>query len=167
MHTVQIDRGQWLWISVALVAVLMLAACGTNTGGRTDPHPVLTYPIVGGYGTTYGCPSDVVVKPEPPAPNVVVNIKQSHTIVTAHIGNVVEIRLPFGHTWDGPRTLQAILQLHTPSGYAMKDKGVCVWRFVAQSAGTAHLTFYARAICERGQLCPLFILLVPFTIRVQ
>jgi len=175
MHTIQISRQRSPWCTVALVVVLamMLAACGTNTSGTStggtsvDPSPKPTYKTVRGYGTSFGCPSDVVVNPLPPAPNVVISIKQGYTVIIAHTGDVIEIHLPFGLLWRGPSTSQGTLQLQTPFGYALKNKHVCVWRFVARSTGTTKLIFTARAICKPNQFCPLFVLEVPFTIDVR
>ncbi len=174
MRTNQINRRP-LWCTVAFVVVLavMLAACGTNTSGTStggtsvDPSPKPTYKTVKGYGTTFGCPGDVVVNPQPPAPNVVISIKQGYTVILAHTGDVIEIHLPFGLLWGGPSTSQGTLQLQTPFGYALKNKHVCVWRFVAQGIGTTKLIFTARAICKPNQFCPLFVLEVPFTIDVR
>src|SRR3989442_3934326 len=107
MHTIQISRQRSPWSTVAFAVVLaiMLTACGTNTNGTStggtssDPAPNPAYATIKGYGTTFGCPSDIVVNPLPPAPNVVVTIKQSFATVTVHTGDVIEIRLPFGLAW--------------------------------------------------------------------
>jgi hypothetical protein len=106
------------------------------------------------------------VNPQPSAPNIVINMSQRNSIITAHTGNVIEVHLPFGEVWQGPRASQGVLALQTPSGYALKNKGVCVWRFVAQGSGTTNLTFTGRAICKPGQFCPRYILALPFTIKV-
>lgn len=175
MRAIQVNRRRSPWSTVAFAVVLaiMLTACGTNTNGTStggtssDPAPNPAYATIKGYGTTFGCPSDVVVNPLPPAPNVVVTIKQSFATVTVHSGDVIEIRLPFGLAWRGPTASQGPLLLQTPFGYALKDKHVCVWRFVARSAGTTKLIFTARAICKPNQFCPLYVLELRFTIRVQ
>lgn len=163
MHTIHIRQRQSLWVTVLLATVLalILAACGTNT---TTGGP--TYTTVKDYGTVHGCPSDAVVSPEPAGANIVLT-NQSSSTVMAHSGNVIEVHLPFGQLWQGPSVSQGSLSLQTPVGYALKDKNVCVWRFVAQGTGTTRLSFTGRAICKPGQLCPQYILSVPFTINVQ
>jgi hypothetical protein len=175
MGAIRVNRRRSPWSTVALAVVLaiMLTACGTNTNGTStggtssDPAPNPAYATIKGYGTTFGCPSDVVVNPLPSAPMVVVTIKQSFATVTVHSGDVIEFRLPFGLAWRGPTASQGPLLLQTPFGYALKDKHVCVWRFVARSAGTTKLIFTARAICKPNQFCPLYVLELRFTIRVQ
>ena len=173
MYTVHSDRRQIFWLAtlLAVVFTFILAACGSSTGTGTGasptPTPTPTYTTVKGYGTTYGCPSDIVVNPQPSTPNVVINVTQSNSTITAHSGNIIEVHLPFGQTWHGPSASQGVLDLQTPYGYALKDKGVCVWRFVAQGSGTTKLTFTGRAICKQGQLCPQYVLKVPFTVKVD
>src|SRR5438105_2662893 len=98
MRTVDIlRRKSWLLIaSFAILLVFMLAACGTNPGtgtGSTPPPPVPT--TVQGYGTSNGCPSDVVVNNAPAAPNVTVKSSDNNSTVNAHMGDVIEVDLPF------------------------------------------------------------------------
>jgi hypothetical protein len=153
--------------SLATLLAFMLAACGTHTGAGTGSTPPSAPTTVQGYGTSNGCPSDAVVSTAPAAPNVTVKPNDSATNVNAHVGNVVEVDLPFGVVWTGPTTSQGVLQLQTPAGYAWKASKMCVWRFVAQGTGTSQVTFYGRAMCKKGQLCPQYITRVPFTFSVK
>jgi hypothetical protein len=99
--------------------------------------------------------------------NVVLKMSNSHTIVTAHQGDVIEVQLPFGQLWNGPSTSQGVLQLQTPYGYASQTANSCIWRFTAQGNGTTQLNFYARAMCKKGQMCPQYVVSVPFSIHVK
>lgn len=153
-----------------LILAFLFAACGASstgagTGSASSPTPAPT--TVNGYGTAYGCPSDAVVTPPAGQPNVTIKMTDSNTTINAHIGDVIEVHLPFGEQWSSPTTTSSILQLQTPSGYALKTGKVCVWRFIAQSSGIAKIAFSARAICKKGELCPQYVLLVPFTIDVK
>ena len=74
---------------------------------------------------------------------------------------------PFGQSWAGPTTSVGGLELQTPSGYANKTSKMCVWRFVAKGTGTAMVGFYGHAICTKGQLCPQYVLNVPFQVTVK
>jgi hypothetical protein len=87
--------------------------------------------------------------------------------ITVHNGDIIEVRLPFGHKWTGPDGVQSILQLQSPSGYAWKAENVCIWRFVAMGTGTTQLLFHSRALCKPGELCPMFITNIPFDIVVK
>lgn len=153
-----------------LILTFLFAACGasstgTGAGSASSPTPAPT--TVKGYGTAYGCPSDAVVTPPAGQPNVTIKLTDSNTTINAHTGDVIEVHLPFGEQWSGPTATSSILQLQTPSGYAFKTGKVCVWRFIAQGTGTAKIAFSAKAICKKGELCPQYVLVVPFTIDVK
>lgn len=152
-----------LVIALASLFAFVFAACGaasTGTGSSATPTAVQ------GYGAVYGCPSDAVVS-NSAAPNVLVSLANKDSTVMAHSGNLVEVDLPFGQRWSGPTSSQGELQLQNPYGYALKDKGVCAWQFVAQGSGTTHLTYSGRAICEPGKLCPQYITQIEFTIDIK
>ena len=158
---------------VLLTLTCIVVACGTNAGsgtstGGTGSSPANPSPTaVKGYGTAQGCPSDFVVGTAPSTANVVVKPNQVNTAVTAQVGDVVEIRLPFGQRWTGPTTSQGGLTIQQPAGYAWKTDKVCIWRFTAKSAGTTTLEFNERALCRPGQVCPMYIAEFPFTITVK
>jgi len=158
-------------MALTVVLVVMLAGCGTNTSGANtggvSADPTATYTIVKGYGTAVGCPSDAVVNPIPAPANVVITLKQNFKTVTVQSGQVVEVHLPFGLAWMGSTRSEGLLQLQSPSGYALKDKHVCAWRFVAHSAGMAKLSFSGKVICKPHVICPLFVLEVVFMIDVK
>lgn len=158
---------------VLLTLTCIVAACGTNAGsgtstGSTGSSPANPSPTaVKGYGTAQGCPSDFVVSTAPSTANVVVKPSQTNGTVTAHVGDVVEIRLPFGQRWTGPTASAGGLEIQQPSGYAWKTDKVCIWRFTAKSAGTTNLEFHEQALCKAGQLCPMYIAEFPFVITVK
>ena len=164
-----------LVLPLVTILAFLFAACGassagsgstgTGAGAASSPTPAPT--SVKGYGTAYGCPSDAVVPSPAGQPNVTIKLTDANTTVNAHTGDVIEVHLPFGQQWSGPASTPSILQLQTPSGYALKTAKVCVWRFIAQGTGTAKIAFSAKAICKSGQLCPQYVLAVPFTIDVK
>lgn len=153
--------------SLLVLLVFVLAACGSNTGGGTNTGSGSTT------GTTptasanaYGCPGTVMTTTPAPA-NIVLKPSNSNATVTAHVGDVVEIELPFGQAWTGPTTSQGELQLQGTAGAAVTSSKMCIWRFTAQSTGTTQVEFYGRAICQKGQMCPAYITRIPYTIVVQ
>ena len=165
-----IRRQSFLFIvPLALVLAFLLAACGSNGGtstgaGSTTPTSAPT--SVTSKGTLEGCPSSAVVTSSA-KPNVIINMKNSNSTISAHNGDLIEVRLPFNEKWIGPTTSQGVLELQTPAGYALSSDKVCIWHFVAKGTGTTTLTFSGRAICKAGQLCPMYIMNVPFTIAVK
>ena len=161
-----------LIVSLFIAIALLLTACGKNAGtgtGSAGSTPSSTPPptVVQGYGTSNGCPSDTVITTAPSKPDVTVKLTDAHTTVNAHVGNVIEFDMPFGLTWGAPTTSPGVLQLQTPAGYAWSASKACVWRFTAQSSGTTHVNFPARALCKKGQFCPQYVMDVAFSISVK
>lgn len=169
MRAVQIDgrRSIWLIISLATALVFVLAACGANSGSGTTSTGSTPPPTSTGGVNPHGCPSNAVISTAPTAANVVLKPSNSSKTVNAHQGDVIEIRLPFGQLWNGPTTSQGVLQLETPAGYAWTATNSCVWRFTAQGTGITQLNFFGKAMCKKGQMCPQYIMSLPFTINVK
>lgn len=176
MRTVSGKRWQILLGSCLLLLALVLASCGASTGTGTStggngavgatagvgssPTPVK------GYGTGYGCPSDAVVTSTSPAARII-QLKDTNTVITVSNGATIEVQLPFGQKWLGPTSKQGPLVEQQPAGYASKNVNACVWRFVAKATGTAQLEFNGMALCQHSKACPMYIMAVPFTIKVQ
>ena len=171
MRTVQIDRRKSLWLIISLATVLtfLLTACGTNSGSGSSSTSTGTTPVPTATSALnpHGCPSNAVVGTSPAQANIVLKPSNSNTAVDAHQGDVIEVQLPFGQLWNGPTTSQGVLQLQTPYGFASQTANSCIWRFTAQGAGTTQLNFFGRAICKKGQMCPQYVVSMPFTIHVK
>jgi hypothetical protein len=153
---------------LGIILALVLAACGGSGNGTINPGgPMKPAPTAApGNSTANGCPSDMVVNNQPQA-GVTVKPSGASTTITAHPGEVITVLMPFGHKWTGPTSSQGILELQSPYGYASKANNACVWNFVARSAGTAHLNFQGQAICKKGGMCPMYVMLIPVTINVK
>ena len=151
--------------SLLVLLVFVLAACGYNSGGSTNTGSTTgTTPTAS--ASAYGCPGTVMTTAPGPA-NIVLKPSNSNSTVTAHVGDVVQIELPFGQAWTGPTTSQGGLQLQGPAGSAVTASKVCVWRFTAQGTGTTQMEFYGRALCQKGQMCPQYIMRIPYTIVIK
>jgi hypothetical protein len=168
-----IVRGVRRKISVFIglfVLLIFLAACGsagTTTGSQPQPTSAATPTATQGYGTVNGCPNNTVVTSLPSRAQVAVTGEKFNATVNAHPGQVIEIRLPFGHKWTGPTSSQGKLELQQPAGFAWKADKVCIWRFVAKGTGTTNLMFHSQALCKPGEVCPMFITNVPITVKVK
>ena len=171
MRTVQIDRRKSLWlvISLAILLTFVLTACGTNSssGSSSTSTGTTSAPIATSAQNPHGCPSNAVVGTSPTQANIVLKPSNSNTAVDAHQGDVIEIQLPFGQLWNGPTTSQGVLQLQTPYGFASQTANSCIWRFTAQGIGTTQLNFSGKALCIKGQMCPQYVVSMPFTIHVK
>ncbi len=138
--------GPFMLLAVLLFAV---AGCGSNTTTGAGSTPT-SAPTSG--ATTLpgkipnGCPNQAIVTPSQRAPNVTLHMADSNKTNSAH---------------------QGVLELQSPYGYAAPTLKMCTWQFVAKGLGTAQLEFSGRAICLKGQLCPQYIISVPFIIEVR
>jgi hypothetical protein len=164
----------FLFILPLLLALACLcAACGSNGGaapsGSTPSAPprASTPATPANPGRISACPNPTPSSPAAPKPNVVIKINNSHQTVVAHNGDLIEVLLPSNEQWSGPTTSQGILVPQNPSGYPIRAEKMCVWRFVARGTGATTLTFSGRAICKAGEMCPMYIIEVPFTIEVK
>ncbi len=168
MRSVQsVQRRTWFALGSFLVLlVFALAACGSNTGGGSTTSGAGSTATPPATASAYGCPGTVMTTAPSPA-KIVLKQSDSNATITAHVGDVVEIDLPFGQTWTGPTASQGELQLQGPAGYAVTASKMCVWRFTAQSTGTTQVEFYGKAMCQKGQMCPLYIMRIPFTIVIK
>ena len=130
----------FLLVSLAALLTFVLDACG-GTGSGIGSTPTPTSTAVPGYGTGHGCPSDAVVTSAPPAADVTITLSDANAVVAAHVGDVLEIHLPFGLRWTGPTISGSGLLVHTPAGYASTALGMCIWRFDALRCrdDTSHL----------------------------
>jgi hypothetical protein len=172
MRAVQSSRRRSFFLLVSLAAAFpfLLAACGANGSGSTStgsaPSPVPTSTSTGRVSSN-GCPSNAVVGTAPAPATLVLKPSDSRSTINAHLGDVIEIQLPFGQAWSGPTSSQGMLQLQPPAGYAWNTAKACVWRFLVQSTGTTQLNFFGKAICKKGEMCPQYIVSLPFTISVK
>jgi hypothetical protein len=182
-------RHYWLLSICSLFLAALLVACGSATNatsgsssssssnnssgssnqdsssGSTSSSTSST--TVASSGTANGCPSNAVVTTASGNASIIVKPTQMNQTISAHNGDIIEIQLPFGHKWTGPTTSQGILQLQGPAGYASKSDNACVWRFVAKGTGTAQLIFHSQALCQAGQVCPMYITAMPFDFSVK
>jgi hypothetical protein len=152
-----------------LMLVFVLAACGTNTtvgsGSQTGktPTPTATHQASAG-----GCPGGTTSNAAQIPANVVLTKKNTGKTVNISKGQVVEVRLEQGLNWSGPAKLDSsVLELQGTAGSVSASDHTCVWRFLAVGAGKTQLSFTGRPICKKGQMCPMYIMAVPFTIEVS
>lgn len=131
-----------------------------NPGG---PNKTSVRPCLGPFGSV----SDVR-----PQPAVVLTpaTPPDHT-ATAHIGDVIQVRLPTTRSWrylNNTSDSSGAVALLQPAGVQDGTLGVCVWNFKALSAGTAALSFAGAPLCDQpGAVCPQNILALDFTITVS
>src|SRR5712692_10675816 len=97
MRSVQIRRRR-TWFALGSFLTLMifaLAACGANTGSGTTSTGSSSATTPTTTVSAYGCPGAVMTTAPAPA-KIVLKQSDSNATITAHVGDVVEIDLPFG-----------------------------------------------------------------------
>ncbi len=168
-NRIQPRRSWMLFGAFVLALVFVLSACGTNTtsGSQSSftPTPTSTPKHL---ANANGCPNNTVVTTPPAPASVILTNKNSGNTISVSKGETVEVHLPLGMAWSGPTNLsQELLTMQGPAGYADSATNACVWRFVAVGTGTAQLAFVGRPICKKGQLCPMYIMAMPFTVEIK
>jgi hypothetical protein len=169
MHSIKsIQRCCFLSLYLLMLALPLVAcsnptkaiasASASSTSGAASTASNSNKPLT-------GCPGNAVAS-QPGNANIVVTTRQMNQTITAHTGDIIEIQLPLGHKWTGPTTSQGILQLQGPAGYTSQSANACIWRFVAKGPGTVQLMFHSQALCQAGQICPMYITAIPFNFRV-
>jgi uncharacterized protein YceK len=164
-------RSLLLIIAFVLMLTVVLSACGSNATVGSGSPTVTSTPAptaTKGQADANGCPAGAAVASRPAPANVTLTNKDSGNTINVTRGQSIEVDLPFGHTWAGPADLGSdLLALQSPAGYDSPVARACVWRFIATGTGTAHFSFVGRPLCKKGQLCPMYVLAVPFTIDIK
>ena len=176
--------------TLVILLVMLLAGCGVTTGttGITNGGPLAGLPtgtptvtatatasgtgrstptVAGTYATTTGCPMATQVINWPSPPTVIITSADASKGAIVHVGQTLEVALPFGQRRSlGPGGGAPILLLNTPAGYGDASLKSCVWRFTAEQVGQATLTFTFAPICQAHMECPQFIGLLKIPINV-
>lgn len=176
-----------LGAALALAALLaMLAGCGVTTGAGGEqgaseaPSPT---------GTTQSAEVSPTATSRPAAtktatassampcpasdqeagnPALILTPTTPNRSGAAHIGDIVQVRLPTTTKWSFTSAQPAgALTATQPSGVLIHAVNACVWSFQAAAAGTATLSFIGQAICEPGKPCPNYRLAMNFTVTVS
>lgn len=160
---------RFLFVVIVFVLTIAITACGSNASKTTttssSPQHSVTATLTGIPGQGTSCPSHVTVTTPPPPPTVLMTPPTSKQLYVAHIGDTIEVDLPFGEAWTGPIQPAGVLQMQTPAGFAWGN--MCVWRFQARSTGTAPLTFIGHALCKKSVHCLFSVNEAAFTVVVK
>lgn len=136
------------------------AAHGGTPSAQPDPAGTQTAkagaPCPGGMGSISGAGT----------PAVVLNQAGIDVSARAHVGDLVQVRLPASLRWSyaGSAPAGTLLQ---PAGYEDLAAKACVWNFRPVSAGTLSLRFSGSGICDAKTKCPQFQLAAFYTVVVS
>ncbi len=144
-----------------------------TTGGQTSVTPTATKPAPGTAATPG--PRELVARPcpgpygsvtEAGTPNVVLTGYNPQGTAQAHIGDLVQVRLPISMRWTmGPAPTGMVVI--SPVGIQDATLNVCAWTFRAQSAGTSILTFTGMNLCDPHAPCAQLAVNVTYAVAVS
>lgn len=130
-----------------------------NPGG---PRQTSVRPCLGPSGSV----SDVN-----PQPAVVLTPASADHPATAHVGDIIQVRLSTTRSWrylNSAGNSSGVLEMLQPASIQDGTLGLCVWNFKAQSAGTATLNFAGSPTCDQpNAVCPQNVLALTFTVNVS
>jgi hypothetical protein len=140
---------------------LGLTACGA-AGAAANPGATATATIHGPRVTTaLPCTGNYTTSPTP----ALVLSNQGAVSGSAHVGDVIQIVMDGGHIWTFiPAAGSAMAEIQ--AGMFDRATGDCVWRFRATTPGSDLLKFSGVQNCPRDQICPDYVILVTFSVRI-
>lgn len=159
--------------SVSLVAgsllVVMclggLAGCGVSSSAHGDGGVTSTAlpPTKTGVKGCAGGTGGLVAGS---SPTLVLTLKDADHESTAHVGDVIQVRLPVTQRWTMDTGDLGVLEMLQPAGYWDVSASACIWNFRAAKVGTTTVNFVGMAICEPKQPCPAYAVSEGFPVTV-
>lgn len=152
---------------VLLVAVCIggLAGCGASSGANggggvssTAMPPTRT--------AVKGCPGGAGGAPDAGTPALVLTIKDAGHESKAHVGDVIQVRLPATQRWAMDKGGAGILEMLQPAGYWDVTASACIWNFRAAKVGATTVSFVGTALCEPKEPCPAYAVYEGFQVTV-
>lgn len=145
---------------LAIALALAVAACGAagagrgGSGGAGGGSTSALSPTCGGETRTSGQVT----------PSVILRNADANRVVSAPVGAIVELRLSGSHTWSGA-TVAPVGALTLVGAQGALQQGTCVWDFQVAHRGDATIMITEGALCPPNAMCPMYAILVTFTIR--
>lgn len=178
-HMAYSQRLSLVVVGFLLLLSLGITACGVSSSGgsggastasATTPH---TTPNTPGSTGTPGvhlavrpCKGPYASVTEYGTPNVVIDQATPNDTASAHVGDLVQVRLPGSMAWSYA-SAGGNLALLQPADMQDSNLNVCFWNFHAQAAGAVMLEFTGRVICDPKSPCANLERLVRFTVHVS
>ena len=172
-------------LTLTLTLGLLVAGCGVTTanGGESasgtpsatisatatsspapPSAPTPTRTATGG-NSAVACPDS---SDGPGNPALILTPNTPDRAGSAHVGDVVQVRLPTSSKWSyAPAQSTGALSPTQPSGVLIHSLNSCVWSFKAAADGTQTLSFTGQAICMAGQPCADYRIALSFTVTVS
>lgn len=159
-------------LPLTLALVILLTACGAtttngaNVGGATTTSPTQTISSQTATPALRTCAGPPASVNSAGTPTVVIDESTPNHTASAHIGDLVQVRLPSSLVWSFSGAT-GNLTLMQPGNLQDTSLDVCFWNFHAASAGTTTLTFAGHVPCAPNTICSAAEIAQSFTVHVS
>ena len=144
MQRTSIRHTGWFFGAVLVVVSTGLVACGvTSATPAANTTSVSTATTV---AQSTGCPLANQTVSRAPA-SVLISPTGSLQQISLHVGQTLEVRLPFGRKWSYFPSSTDTLTLQSPAGYGDATVNSCIWRFTAAHTGSTSINFIFAPLC--------------------
>ena len=159
-------------LTLVIALTLGLAACGassSSSGGAGSASAgataTSTPPRSIGGTTVRPCVGPYASVTSGGTPNVVLDEQTPNGTASAHVGDLVQVRLHLSMSWRLTSS-GAGLSLVQPGATQDTQLNVCFWNFRAASAGSATLVFTGHALCDPNTPCSMIVRNQTFTVNI-
>ncbi len=178
-------RAMCFGVLAVLTLALIVAGCGVTTANGGELASGTPSATTGATATPSVAPpssatptrtptggSSAVACPDsnqsPGSPTLILTPTTPDRAGNAHVGDMVQVRLPTSSKWTyAPTQSSSALSPTQPSGVLISSLNSCVWSFKAVSAGTQTLPFAGQPICKAGQPCADYRIAMTFSVTVS
>lgn len=152
-------------VCVLLVVVCIggLAGCGASSGANGGVSSTATPTTKTG---VKGCPGGTGGAVDVGTPTLVLTIKDADHESKAHVGDVIQVRLPATQRWAMEKGGAGILEMLQPAGYWDVTASACIWNFRAAKVGATTVSFVGTALCDPKEPCPKYAIYEGFQVTV-
>ncbi len=137
------------------------AGSGVNGGGGVSSTATPTMKAA-----VKGCPIGTGGAVDVGTPTLVLTITDANHESKAHVGDVIQVRLPATQRWTLDKEGAGILEMLQPAGYWDASASACIWNFRAAKVGATTVSFVGMALCEPKVPCPQYAIYEQFLVTV-
>lgn len=154
------------WFSPLVVALALLAGCGSAASGAGAKVAATPVP---GSADLNGCQvqaaGGLLKVPDVKATQDTTTQPQPISLTK---GQVLEIRLPATIRWSlNPTDVSSILNAESAQSLYEASDSSCMWQFTAKASGAIELDFSGGLVCSPGEACPAVARLTSFAVTVN
>lgn len=166
-----------------LALAVIVAGCGVTTANGGEAANGAPSPTTSATATPSPAPASTATRTPtggnsavacpassqgPGQPTLILTPTTPNRAGSAHVGDMVQVRLPTSSKWTyAPTQSSGALSPTQPSGVLIRSLNSCVWSFQAVASGAQTLSFSGQAICKAGQPCADYRIAMTFDVTVS